>query len=236
LRLLKTGLGSVWQVTGRGETTRAGTLAEARRLGKGAKRQRDAAQRQLLVEGMAKAAADKGHEAVRVDDVLAASGLSRSTFYRHFDGKDECFEAAFEWVAAGTFALAEEALAASPPEPTARVEEVLRATLRGLTSKPGVAQLVLVEVRATGSVGREAQLRWFERFAELLDSAAEGRGDPIVARLTVGALSALLSGELAESGESGLVEILPQLMYVALAPYVGPGAASERSRRVVRRS
>ncbi len=196
----------------------------------GAKPRRRAAQRELLMRAMAQAVGAKGYADSRVEDALLLSGLSRSTFYRHFGGKEDCFAAAFEWAAAGILAAAEEAVAAGGEEPAARVEAVLRATLERLAAEPGVARLVLVEARAADAACRQAQLRWLERLAGLLEAAAGDRGDASVARLTIGAISALLSARVSEAGAEGLPAILPQLVYVALTPYVGPGAADERAR------
>ncbi len=65
-------------------------LKRARRLGRAAKPARIEAQRELLTEAIVQAAAEKGYEACGVDDMLARSGLSRSTFYKHFADKEQC--------------------------------------------------------------------------------------------------------------------------------------------------
>jgi AcrR family transcriptional regulator len=75
---------------------RAKGLARARRLGHAAKPARIEAQRELLLEAMTEAAAEKGYEACRVEDVLGRSVLSRAMFYLHFKDKADCFMAAFE--------------------------------------------------------------------------------------------------------------------------------------------
>jgi AcrR family transcriptional regulator len=204
-------------------------LEEARKLGRAAKSAREAAQQELLLGAMAKAVAAKGYEACRVDDVLAASGLSRSTYYRHFDSKEECFAAAFEWAAEGVLAAVREVLTGGAGEPGDQVEAALEGMLAELASRPGTARLVLVEARAASAVCRKAYARWLERFGDLLDEAT-GRVDPGLARLTVGAILALLSSELLENGAESLPSTLPQLVYVALlAPYVGAHAASGRA-------
>lgn len=65
-------------------------------MGRAAGPSRERTQRELLLGAMAEAAATTGYEASRVTDVVELSSLSRWTFYKHFDDKEECFLAAFE--------------------------------------------------------------------------------------------------------------------------------------------
>jgi AcrR family transcriptional regulator len=116
---------------------------------------------------MTEAAAEKGYEACRVEDVLGRSGLSRSTFYLHFADKHECFMAAFErGIDALLGAVAEAAEGAA--EPRARVEAGIGALLSGLTRDPAMAQVALVEIRTAGPEGQERYEVASKRFASLL--------------------------------------------------------------------
>ena len=152
-------------------------LARARRLGHAAKPARIEAQRELLTEAMVEAAAAKGHEACRVDDVLARSGLSRSTFYKHFADKEECFLAAFETAVDALLAAVREAIA-DQVKPEARFEAGLDALLARLAGNPAIAQLALVEIRTIGSQGQEHYEAASRRFATLLDAGnCLGDGD-----------------------------------------------------------
>jgi AcrR family transcriptional regulator len=49
-----------------------------------------------ILDGAARAFGKLGYAATRVEDVLEASGLSRPTFYKVFDSKDDVFEALSE--------------------------------------------------------------------------------------------------------------------------------------------
>ena len=91
-------------------------------------------QRGRLLAAMAEVVAPKGYGAVAVRDVIARAGVSRKTFYEHFDNKEECFLAAYDAGVASMLAAIGDAIgAAAPAGPLA----VARAgTARYLTRSP----------------------------------------------------------------------------------------------------
>src|ERR1700710_2074301 len=58
-----------------------------------------AVQRERLLAAMLRATAELGYREVSVQDVLERAGVSRPTFYEHFENKDDCFLAAFDTAA-----------------------------------------------------------------------------------------------------------------------------------------
>ena len=54
-------------------------------------------QRARIVSAMVEVAAEGGYLGAAVAPVVARAGVSRRTFYELFDGREECFLAAFEW-------------------------------------------------------------------------------------------------------------------------------------------
>ena len=59
-----------------------------------------AVQRERLLAAMLRATAELGYREVSVQDVLDRAGVSRPTFYEHFENKEACFLAAFDSAAA----------------------------------------------------------------------------------------------------------------------------------------
>jgi AcrR family transcriptional regulator len=49
--------------------------------------------RQQLIEHALAVLSRRGYSGSRVEDICAAAGISRATFYRYFDGKDQIFDA-----------------------------------------------------------------------------------------------------------------------------------------------
>ena len=52
-------------------------------------------QRARLLDAVARVVAQKGYAASTVADIVSAAGVSRSTFYEQFDGKEACFLEAY---------------------------------------------------------------------------------------------------------------------------------------------
>ena len=55
-----------------------------------------ASQRTRLLEAVGRAVAEKGYAAATIDDIVRGAGVSKKTFYEHFQDKLECFLAAYE--------------------------------------------------------------------------------------------------------------------------------------------
>ena len=52
--------------------------------------------RSRVLEGMAAAVSRKGFADTTIGDIVAEAGVSRRTFYEHFDSKAECLIALYE--------------------------------------------------------------------------------------------------------------------------------------------
>src|SRR5258708_5322687 len=75
-------------------------------------------QRERLIAGLATGVAEDGYEAVRITHITKEAKVSRRVFYENFEGKEECFLAAFEVVLGHIRALAAEAVVAAADWPS----------------------------------------------------------------------------------------------------------------------
>src|SRR5579863_1182793 len=55
-------------------------------------------QRERLVEAMVQAVSERGVVATTISDLVARAGISRRTFYEHFDNKEVCLLATYDTV------------------------------------------------------------------------------------------------------------------------------------------
>ena len=55
-----------------------------------------ASQRTRLLEAVGRTVAEKGYAAATIDDIVRGAGVSKKTFYEHFQDKLDCFLAAYE--------------------------------------------------------------------------------------------------------------------------------------------
>src|ERR1700716_1817561 len=77
-----------------------------------------ASQRPRIIEALIEPVADHGYAGTSIREIARVAGVSLSTFYEHFDDKEECFLAAYDQVADK---LMEDIGAVTPQSRTPRV-------------------------------------------------------------------------------------------------------------------
>lgn len=174
----------------------------------------------------------RGYEQTSVQHVVARAGLYRQAFYDSFEGKEDCYlqaiDAGSAWI---ELAMREAALG----ETTWRGQ--LRGALFGLLNfleeQPGVGRALLVEVHAAGPRAVEKRTEAMERAATMMDGAREeslGTAPEISAEAVVAGILAVLHTRLSTDQASNFMQLLPELMYLAVLPYFGPDAAAAEMR------
>jgi AcrR family transcriptional regulator len=187
-------------------------------------------QRERLIAGLAEAVAEKGYAEVTLSDVVKHAKVSRRVFYANFEGKEQCFLAAFDVVVDHLRELVSEAVDGIGDWPHQAIAAI-RATLEFLSSEPDLARLCLVESRGAGPA---VSARFNEAAGEMAPSLAEGRGlRPEAERLpdstedsTIGALVSLAYRKVAAGEAEQLADLLPDCAELLLMPYLGPGEAA----------
>src|SRR5256885_11327311 len=82
--------------------------------------------RMRILEGAAEAFGSTGYDDARVEDILAASGVSRPTFYKFFRNKDEVFNALVEMTSLSLIQAIKSAVATAT-EPVPKLERAVEA-------------------------------------------------------------------------------------------------------------
>jgi AcrR family transcriptional regulator len=187
-------------------------------------------QRERLLEAAVRVAAEKGYGATTVTDLTREAGISRTTFYEMFEDKEACFLAAYEEVVDALVRRIAAAYEAEEGWPR-RARAGLAALLEALAEEPDVARLALVDVGAAGPAAqrryRAALQRLTPFFDEGRDFAPDGRSLPAnTSRMAIGAVAGLISDELAEGRAEQLPNLLSDVLFATLVPYIGPAAAA----------
>src|SRR5215467_3591409 len=120
-----------------------------------------AVQRERLLAAMLRATAELGYREVSVQDVLERAGVSRPTFYEHFENKEACFLAAAEgdgWRQCLRLGLEE--------------------LLRFVAEDPDAAMSLIVDARAACPPALERRDALLDHFASCLDSMVRAEADP----------------------------------------------------------
>jgi AcrR family transcriptional regulator len=194
-----------------------------------------ASQRTRILDAMRRTLAEEGYLGTGLTQVTGLAGVSRKTFYEHFVDKEDCFLAIYREARDRLYAPGLRARE-RPGDWPARTVAALAAFLEALAADPGGARICLVEVYAAGPRARELRnenlLELHGLFApgpEDRDALGLGRPEPVApggsAPLVLGGLSEVLFTEIAAGRAAGLPHLLPDLAYLALAPYVGPTGA-----------
>jgi AcrR family transcriptional regulator len=105
-------------------------------------------QRGRILRAVAEAVAAKGYAATSVADVIARAGVSRSTFYELYDGKESAFLDAYAGIELVHRHLLESFRAGETP--VEMVRGAVRAHLASLAAEPAFAWMFFVEAVAAG--------------------------------------------------------------------------------------
>jgi AcrR family transcriptional regulator len=187
-------------------------------------------QRERLLAAVAHEVADRGYRATTITDVVRSASVSTRDFYELFDGKEDCFLAAFDAVRDHVAELAS-AAAASEPDWPRQVVAALRAVLEFFAAEPDLARLCLLEsVSATPKIA----IHFREAVLTVVPALARGRAEladpgsllPDAESSIVGGAVSLVTRAIVAGETEKLPELLPDLADFILSPYLGAERAA----------
>jgi AcrR family transcriptional regulator len=190
--------------------------------------------RQLILEAMIRVVGRKGYKLTSVADVIEEAETSRTTFYKYFEDKHECFLAAYDMAVER---ILDEVMANCDGQQSwlDRMRSGLATIVDLFALDPELARTAIVEVAAAGADARQRHWNAISRFTEFLEDGkelADGRDLPEnIALMAAGAVSGLIFDELLTGRAERLPELLPDLLFAMLVPYIGPSAAAEEMRK-----
>jgi AcrR family transcriptional regulator len=182
-------------------------------------------QRERMLLATAELVAERGYRRTTIELIAKTARVALTTFYEHFESKEECFLAAFdENIAAAAEVFAE--LVDPELDWADQISIGLEVFLEMVAGETPRATLCLVESQAAGPAALARYQGMLERVAPKL---REGRAlNPRSARLPEG-LEVALAGGIAwlvhqrlVAGEAAEIKaLLPEMLQIALTPYVG---------------
>lgn len=186
-------------------------------------------QRARLLRSAVEVAGTDGFAGMTVSAVIRRATVSRKTFYELFSDREDCFVAAYELVMERALRKLQ-AVFELDASWRARVRAGLEWTLTALASHPCEARVAFVEVFAAGPRALERRDQFAAELALLLadgfDAAPADVAVPSsMPRAVIGALGELVGTCVRHGTAEQLPELLPDMLYCALAPFVGPAAA-----------
>jgi AcrR family transcriptional regulator len=199
--------------------------------GNGARRSvRDPA-RERIALAMVELVADHGFPAVDVATVCERAQVSRSHFDRCFADLEDCFLSLHDEIAAELCEHLRGAYEAAGNWHD-RIWAAGWAAMRFLREDPSRARFFLVAVNGAGAAAQDRRDRLLQRCADLLDGGRDENESPgPMSRCTAEIAAGAIYGTILTKVEAGAIErgedFLPELIYMAVMPYLGARAAED---------
>lgn len=187
--------------------------------------------RERILRAVTDLVSERGFPAMTISSIATRAGVSLSTFYLHFGGKEEAFIAAME---DGERQLVEATLSAygAAPDWPHAVHAAARAFFAFLALDPPLARLGGLAVYSSGGGALEWRDTSERGFQALLEPgyAHYPHTDRIAAEAVGSAIAALFYRWLDIDEGKRLYEIAPLATFIALAPFMGNGPACAVAR------
>ncbi len=192
-------------------------------------------QRRRLLRAVGELVAERGYADVTVELIVKRAHCSFKTFYKHFDGKEECYIALFEAVLSNTEKTIRGRLDAEPLPWADQVVLAIGTLVEQIVAEPVIARAVIVESPTVGPAITERYEQAIRAFVPLLRAGRElnPRGselpetieETLAGSVVWSAYERLIVGHAEE-----LNDYLPVLLELVLRTYLGPAEASRIAR------
>jgi AcrR family transcriptional regulator len=176
--------------------------------------------------------AEDGFGEAAIADIASRAGVSLTTFYAQFDGKEEALERALESSRTRLWATSEPVFRRASSWPEA-IRDGIESAFGFYEAEPDYARVATTDVYAAGAT----ELERLEISIERLSAFVEGGYDldkaipPIAREAIPSAMYSMLCQRVTEEGTDGLRELTPCATYLVLAPFIGPREATAMANR-----
>ncbi len=192
-------------------------------------------QRERIITALVDTIAERGYNATTVAHITKAASVSRRTFYEHFAGKEAGFLAAYEMVTdhiRESMQVAAEAYEEWPQ----KVRAALATMLRFLAGEPELARVCMIEPIAAGGEIAARHRASMQGFVAILKAGRpQHTGERPLPEATeatlVGGIVSLIVREINAGRTEQLEQLLPDLVELTLAPYLGGEEAFRLARQ-----
>lgn len=175
--------------------------------------------RSRLLQAMAKVTADKGLSLTTIADIVREAGVSKRTFYEHFESKEACFLALFRAASGSALRTLREAVKPDRPWQT-QIEHALQAYFEHLAAGPGLMRVLFVDIHHLGLDGMRVRREVMQELADFMVSTVNHTGSlqgveafrtltPVMALAAVGGINELVLREIEQGRAAELQKLAP---------------------------
>ncbi|MGN6253769.1 MAG: TetR/AcrR family transcriptional regulator [Solirubrobacterales bacterium] len=188
-------------------------------------------ERQRILEALVEVCVARGYRGTSVPLVAERAGVSEETFEQHFADLEDCF-AAYILEGREAFFVAVGAAMVDKSEWRKQIRAAAYAMLRFWREDVRRARMMLIEVLAAGPRAQLIRDEGMELMFDLIDQGRSQMEDPeMLSRTTAEAVGGAIFNQMHIALERGELdrgeEMVPQLMYTVVLPYLGTEAALE---------
>lgn len=186
--------------------------------------------RDRILVAMAEIVSKRGYQGTTIEHIVKRAGISRATFYEHFENREDCLLAGFGEAEAELQRRVVEATKGG--EWPDRVRAALATFVDYCAAEPALARTCLVESVTAGPMAMERYERALTSFAPIfregrdyLGRAAELPDD--LEDLIIGGVVWMVHQRLLRNEIDQIRGLLPTMLEFALVPYLGEERAAE---------
>jgi AcrR family transcriptional regulator len=187
--------------------------------------------RERITTAIVELAAEHGLEATTIAMICERAGVGRAAFDRSFSSKEDCFLEVHGEIA-NEFCRRATAAYAGPRGWHDRIWAGAWSVMRFLQEDAVRARFFVVAVNGAGSHAQARRDRVLQGLADMIDSGRDeleesrslSRG---TAEMISGAIYATISTKVRDGALERGEEFLPELVYLAMMPYLGARAAED---------
>jgi AcrR family transcriptional regulator len=167
----------------------------------------------------------KGYQRATINDIVAAARVARPVFYKHFVDKEAAFLEAQDYPTQYIVDRCTQAYFSGDTWPQ-RLWRCLQTLLVLISENPAVSHLRLVECYAAGPAAIRRAEEITRSFTIFLEEGYRHRSEAgslsrLFPQAIAGAIFELVQREVEQGHFASLGSLVPQLTYIALAPFTG---------------
>jgi AcrR family transcriptional regulator len=188
-----------------------------------------------LAAGIIAAVSENGYHEATISQIASAAGVSRRTFYAYFSSKEEAFIATYDQIVDHMRQAGAEAAAANQGEWPEKVAARFAASLETFAANPQLARFTLaVPPRAGDTIAAHYRASLNRAVTEMVAGMPPDFEPPSLAvqHALIGGVASLIVNKL-EAGEGErMPELLPDLVELFLAPFLGRAEAVRQAAKL----
>jgi AcrR family transcriptional regulator len=186
-------------------------------------------QRERLLAATIELVAKRGYRGTSTDHIVKRARVGYVAFYELFEGKEDCFLAAFDRIVSEARSQLAEAIPAEAPWPE-QVCAVLKAAVELIGADPGRARVGLVEVQAAGPIAYAHYEAAIDNAIPLLRAGrafvpASADLSETLEEAVIGGIVWIFHQRLVKGEAEKIGDLLGDTIQAALRPYLGEAEA-----------